>query len=48
MTYSFMAGNAASKKPIRKRLDAAALDVNAAARLLEEPPNAGRPRQERR
>lgn len=36
---SSMAGDAASKKPIRTRLDAAALDLNAAARLLEEPPN---------
>jgi hypothetical protein len=34
-----MAGDAASKKPIRTRLDAAALDLNAAARLLAEPPN---------
>src|SRR6266496_4296026 len=33
---SSMAGDAASKKPIQKRLDA---DLNAAARLLEEPPN---------
>jgi hypothetical protein len=36
---SFMAADDASKKPIRKRLDAAALDLTAAARLLEEPPN---------
>jgi len=36
---SSMAGDAASKRPIQKRLDAAALDLNAAARLLEEPPN---------
>jgi len=36
---SFMPGDASNKKPIRRRLDAAALDLNAAMRLLEEPPN---------
>ena len=36
---SSMAGDDSRKKPIRKRLDAAALDLNAASRLLEEPAN---------
>lgn len=31
----FMPGEVSGKKSIRKRLDAAALDLNAAARLLE-------------
>jgi hypothetical protein len=34
-----MVGDDQRKKPIRKRLDAAALDLNAASRLLEDPPN---------
>src|SRR6478752_7103479 len=34
-----MASDDSRKRPIRKRLDAAALDLNAASRLLEEPPN---------
>jgi hypothetical protein len=34
-----MGADERGKKPIKKRLDAAALDLDAAARLLLDPPN---------